>query len=322
MRARVSAAQKLVWLTAGPTLNPTKYLPAVVDAVGTNQKRAAMLGTALAEQSTRTRNAAKLPVKPMATLIDLLGPQTTPDWGPAGAARDIDTRSDLVRGMVSQLASSTSREAGAALEYLRRRPQLANWKAQLDGALHDHTRVARAANFVHPSAEQIGNTLGNEQPANAQDLVSLTADMIADLQKHLRHGDINGLVQFWRSADDGELVPRSENECRDVLLQMLRQPLLQRQVQLEKESHAAHNTRADLRASTIVGDERVVVPIEIKKDNNRDVFTAWRDQLSDQYAQDPTPTTPACTWCCGSARVLARPPRARGLPTPTRCSMH
>lgn len=286
-RATASAAQRLAWLAAGLTLNPTRYLPAVVDAVGANQRRAAMLGTALAEQSTRTRNVAKLPVKPVATLIDLLGPQTTPDRGPAGRVRDIDTRSDLVRGMVSQLASSSSREAGAALEYLRGRPLLANWKTHLDGALHDHRRVARAATFVHPSAAQIGNTLGNKQPANARDLVSLIADVIADLQEVLRHGDINGLVQFWRPAEDGNLVPRSENECRDVLLQMLRQQLLKRQVQLEKEAHAAHDTRADLRASAIVGGERVVVPIEIKKDNNRDVFSAWRDQLSDQYAQDP-----------------------------------
>lgn len=286
-RASVSAAQKLAWLAAGLTLNPPKYLPAVVDTVGSNQKRAAMLGTALAEQSTRTRNAVKLPVKPMATLIDLLGPQTTPERALDRVVRSIDTRSDLVRGMVSQLASSTSREAGAALEYLRGRPLLANWKTHLDGALHDHTRVARAANFVHPSAEQIGNTLGNKRPANAQDLASLAEDVISSLQKHLRYGDINGLVQFWRPADDGSLVPRGENECRDVLLQMLRQPLLEHQVQLEKESYAAHDTRADLRASAVVGDERIVVPIEIKKDNNRDVFTAWRDQLVDRYAQDP-----------------------------------
>ncbi len=286
-RTSMSAGQKLVWLVAGLGLDPSKYLAMVVDMVGTNQKRAGMLATALTEQSTRAKNATKLPLGPIATIVDLLGPHATPEREHIGAVREIDSRSDLVRGLISQLGSSSSPEARAALQHLRGRPLLVQWKDHLDGALHDHTRIARAANFVHPGVAQIGNTLANASPANPQDLASLTADFIRDLQRHLHHGDSNGLVQFWRPSDGGSLVPRSENECRDVLLQMLRAKLLQRQVQLEPETHAARGKRADLRASTLVGDQRVVVAIEIKKDNNREVFTAWREQLGEHYAKDP-----------------------------------
>jgi len=51
-------------------------------------------------------------------------------------------------------------------------------------------------------------------------------------------------------------------------------------VQIEKESYAAADKRADLQASTIADGRRIIVPIEVKKDDHPEVWTAWRDQVA------------------------------------------
>lgn len=286
-RTSMAAAQRVCWLATGLSINPSKYLAAVVQAVGKNEKLAGALGSALSDQSTRSKNTSRLPVEPMATLVELLGPQTTPDWGIGGVVRDMDTRSDLVRGLVSQLASSTAPQAGVALRQLRIQPQLAHWKTHLDGALHDHVRVVRASSFVHASPEQVGNTLGNKRPSNVQDLVALVTDALTDLQEHIRHDNADMLNMFWRPDNDGTSVPRVENECRDVLLPLLRPELLKHDLLVDKEMVAANSKRADLRVSAVIDGKPVVLPVEIKKDNHRELYTAWRDQLARLYATDP-----------------------------------
>lgn len=72
-----------------------------------------------------------------------------------------------------------------------------------------------------------------------------------------------------------------------MLLDKLRLKLLPLSVQTEKEASAANDTRADLRVSTLVAGRRVVVPIEIKKENHPSLWTAWHDQLDGRYATDP-----------------------------------
>lgn len=283
----ISAAQRISWLVGGLNVEPHTYLPALVKTVGKNQVRAAQLGIAVSDQSNKTNIAEKLPTEPVAKLVELLGPTASPDWPHIRGATDFDTRGGLVSGMISQLASSSSHDAGEALVALRKLPLLKQWKNQLDGALHDHTRILRAARFVHPLPEQVATTLSNQNPANSLDLASLTTDVFVVLGKHVRHGDSNGLKLFWGFSEGDAGVPRSENECRDVLLEFLRPRLLPKKVQVEKEAHAANEKRADLRVSAVIEGNRIVVPIELKKDSHRDLWTAWRHQLDALYANDP-----------------------------------
>ena len=68
---------------------------------------------------------------------------------------------------------------------------------------------------------------------------------------------------------------------------LLRDRLINMSVQLEKEASAQQDTRADLRVSAVINHRRVVVPIEIKKENHDQIWLAWRDQLEGRYVTDP-----------------------------------
>ena len=163
-------------------------------------------------------------------------------------------------------------------------PELKPWATALDSARAEHTRSLRAARFGHVTARAVALTLSNLEPANASDLAALVCDHLQALGSHLRGDETNSIGLFWR---DDRCTPKIENDCRDVLLGLLRPRLLWLSVQTEKEASAANDTRADLRASTIADGCRVVVPIEIKKEDHRAVWTAWRDQLDGRYTTDP-----------------------------------
>lgn len=76
--------------------------------------------------------------------------------------------------------------------------------------------------------------------------------------------------------------PKHEDSCRDALLSLLR-PRLPRGVKAWPEGRYADDRRADLRLA--YGD--VAVPVEIKKNAHRQVWSAaWR-QLAPKYATDP-----------------------------------
>jgi hypothetical protein len=92
---------------------------------------------------------------------------------------------------------------------------------------------------------------------------------------------------FWRETDDGTWTPQVENTCRDRLMEMLRTPLAQRSVLIRPEDQHANATRADLGLwGWLEGKGQTFrVPIEAKREDHRDVWSAWSDQL-EGYAAD------------------------------------
>jgi hypothetical protein len=141
----------------------------------------------------------------------------------------------------------------------------------------------RDATFRQASVQEIANVLANKSPANSRDLAALVLDHLRDVEARLRGDDTNGLRLFRR--DDGR-TPKTENECRDILLDRMRSRLLDIEVNLEKEGQAVHDTRADLRAESFQSGRRLAVPIEIKKEDHRELWSAWRTQLR-SYVLDP-----------------------------------
>ena len=98
------------------------------------------------------------------------------------------------------------------------------------------------------------------------------------------HGEDTNLLRLFRRDD--RKTPKIENQCRDIILDHMRDRLLGLGVHLEKEGQAAHDTRADMRLEFIQANRRIAVPIEIKKEDNRELWSAWRTQLR-TYTRDP-----------------------------------
>ena len=120
-------------------------------------------------------------------------------------------------------------------------------------------------------------------PANAGDLAALLVDRLNELGDRLRTESTDGWSGFWNHDWYGRPTdPKPENSCRKML-QLLLKPLLPPAVDLSGEGSYANNTRADLRV-VFSGFE---VPVEIKRSQHRQLWSAARDQLIGKYTGVP-----------------------------------
>ena len=284
----LDAGQRIAWLVAALNSDGHGRLQELVDFVGSSQSRAAHLAQALSDQSGRPLGAPPLPIRPLARLIELLAPHASPQWPTgAGSVSDADRRRDLVQTFLNQLAASPDPLAGEELARLREMPALRPWLLSVDAARFDHARVIRAASFRHAGASQVASVLANRAPANPKDLAALLAERLREVEERLRGAESSALRLFWLEPASSAAKPRIENECRDILLDRLHEPLLRIGVQIDREASAAFDTRADMRASAIVDGVQIRVPIEVKRENHRHLWTAWREQLDRLYTIDP-----------------------------------
>ncbi len=283
----IDAAQRICWLVAGLPYHEDAALR-LVDAVGKSERRAVALGIALHEQGTLGRALKRLQAATLSRLIEMLAPITQPaltlgaHWvGPT------DERGDTVRALVNLLASDPEPAAAAELQRLIDLPHLKPWREHLRLSVLSQQGVAREAYYVHPTAEAAALTLANRAPANRADLMALTLDHLRDIERHLRGADTFALRLFWKAGIDGTPSPTDENDCRDLLLERLRDRLTPLNVGVVPERLAADDKRADLRVEFIVDSQHLAIPVEIKKEDNRALWLAWRDQLAALSAVDP-----------------------------------
>ena len=280
----LDAAQRIAYLVAGLDVDGESCSRSLLKFVGASESRAAQVGQALEWQGGRKKSTAPLPVSVAGRLIELIAPYAYPER-PTGFHRvgEADHRRDWVQYFINQLASAASADAANEIARLVALPQLARWKLALEGAAFDQAHAMRDATFQQASLQEVAHVLANQAPANTRDLAALVLDHLRDIEIGLRGDDTNGLRLFRR--DDGK-TPKSENECRDVLLDRMRSRLLALGINLEKEGQAAQDTRADMRAESSQAGRRFAVPIEIKKENHRELWSAWRTQLR-SYTRDP-----------------------------------
>ena len=280
----LDVAQRIAYLVAGLAMDGEGCSRRLLKLVGASESRAAHLGRALDWQGERTKNAVPLPVQATGRLVELIAPHAPPER-PTGfhMVGDAEHRRDWASHLVNQLASATSAEAAGEIARLMGSRKLARWKLTLQSAAFDQSRAMRDATFRQASVENVANVLANKAPANPRDLAALILDHLRNVEAHLHGDDTNGLLLFRR---DDRRTPKTENECRDILLYRMRDRLLDLGVSLEKEGQAAHDSRADLRAVSLQEGRQLAVPIEIKKEDHRELWTAWRTQLR-TYTLDP-----------------------------------
>lgn len=280
----LSAAQRLAWLVADLPYR-SKAVEDLAALVGHNERRAVVLGTALHEQGTLSRVMQRLKPHSVQRLIEVLGPITPRDsWQRDGIVTVANHRGDTVRALFAELASNPSAEARAALVNLEKAPGLAAWGDTLQYSLRTQQATAREAGFKAASPQQVADVLANQAPANSADLKALAVQHLQDMLAAWRHVDTFALKAFW--CDKG-LASQPENECRNLLLGRLRERLATLGILVTPERTTAQDKRADLCVEFVRDAQRVALPIEIKKADNRQLWTAWRDQLQRQYAKDP-----------------------------------
>ena len=283
----IDATQRICWLVADLPYG-ADAVQRLVEAVGKSERRTVALGIALHEQGSLGRAIKRVLAAPLSRLIEMLAPISKPEWPlEAYSVTPTHQRGDTVRALIDRLAGDPLPAAAAELQRLIDLPRLKPWREHLRYSVLSQQSVAREAYYVHPSPEAAALTLANRAPANRADLMALTLDHLRDIERHLRGADTFALRLYWKVGVDGAMSPKDENDCRDLLLERLRDRLAPLGVHVVPERRAADDKRADLRVEFTATGQLLAMPIEIKKENNVSLWLAWRDQLQALYAIDP-----------------------------------
>ena len=188
--------------------------------------------------------------------------------------------SDLVHKLIQRLAASPDPVASNALESLHADTALSRWRDVLAQAKDAQRVIRRDAGYRHPEIDQVCRTLDGGAPANAGDLAALVRDRLCELAVKIRTGNTDDWRQYW---NEQPRTPRHENFCRDALLSDLRERLPDG-VDAQPEGQYARDRRADIRVSC----RDFQVPVEVKKNGHRNLWSAMKNQLIKQYANDPS----------------------------------
>ena len=287
----MDAAQRVYWLCAGALAAPESFGERLRRTfTGRSHERRVRHAAEFLSQA-EPRLIERLDVPTLEFLITALGDTYRPygwsetdDVSANSRGPEYSYTSLVVNAFITTISLKPSREATEAIERLSADTTLRPWRLKLRDAASRQREVRRETNFSHPTVEQVLATLDNQRPANAADLAALTADVLADLARDIRDGDTSGWRQYWNLGPyEHPAEPRPENACRDTLLSALKTKLQRHGIDARPEVIHADGKKADIGVS--IGS--ISVPMEAKRSDSRDLWTALRNQLIAKYTRDP-----------------------------------
>lgn len=285
---RVRGEARTLWLTVAALLSPDDYASKLDRKMCSSVKGAwAAQGILIAGAGTLMNGPKSVPQLQMSISIlgkffnnvpHSLGERTVRNSGVEDTARSI-------RGLIDSLAGLATKKAALAFETLIADPALHEWHDHLRHDQAIQVKNMRDAHFDRPSAQDVCTLLAGGAPASMEDFQALAVDILDDIAADIRGGNDNKWKSFWILAKAGKMDgPKTENDSRDAMLPWILPYLTSRGITIEPEASAADQKRVDIRL-THAGTG--TLPIEIKRDENTDLWTAMKDQLLERYANDP-----------------------------------
>ena len=283
-RKSLTIAQRAHWLASGLVVSPEAYKDVLQDFAQDSETRAWHLAGFFCERDDRRVPVHELGISGWELLIGLIGRHVDPDQQfESGWVTLAAKASRFVHDLIQHLAASPAREASAALDRLLDDKTLSRWQGVLLPARDAQRVIHRDAGYRHPDVEQVCRTLNGDAPANAADLAALVMDYLCELAEKIRTGNTDDWRQYWNENDQGKPgTPKREDTCRDALLSDL-QERLPAGIDAQPEGQYARDKRADMRVSC----RDFQIPVEVKKNGHRDLWSAMQDQLIRRYTIDP-----------------------------------
>lgn len=282
----LSATQRMAWLLVATRSAPRQRLRELAALVEHHVGRRRRLMRMLDDQHADGIGVA-LSFPAAARLARLLLPH-------------IDTRDETRTGLVvHDPARAVSRRLLHVLETaddvsaddewasLLTDPRLAPWRETL--GYHDQLRRRRRRNAQHqwPTSEHVMKALEGQARLNARDMATVFCAMLDQVERDLRDREGNRLEVFWHDPGaQRRRKPRDEITCLDRLLPCLESMLSPIGIALAPEVEHASRRRADMGLWFKDRAAAWRLPVEIKCENHREVWTAWEHQLAD-YARHP-----------------------------------
>ena len=206
---------------------------------------------------------------------------------PEGAETDgeqMDETEMFLTGLITKMSTNPDRLAGDALQRLATDPALALFQPLIKSCLSAQRELNRQARYERPSWEATCTALLGGAPASIEDLMALFRADLIDAGNDVRNSNTDKYRAYWNTTRFGVEAPRDEEYCRDRLVDYLRDRLAKMNCRPEPEGHMAQDKRADI---AVYGPGSLKLPVEVKRDTNRDLWTAPMGQLDRQYARDP-----------------------------------
>ena len=278
-RASMNDTQRVHWLAAGFALEPKTYQDELNCFVEGREKRVRHLAQFFCQNQVPSSWFEELGTAGLECFIRLVGRYVGPElmheqgWGtPVTQASHLIY--DLIQG---GLARSPEQEASKALDSLIEDTGVARWHGILSRSQDTQRVIRRDAEFRHPTIEQVYQTLKDGTPANAGDLAALMMDRLDKIAGQISTNNANYWRPYWNEDPKTQKPtdPKHENSCRDAMVHDLRLFF----PNAEPEVQYADSKRADMR----VAYENFHVPVEIKKNSHRNLWSALRNQLIERY---------------------------------------
>ncbi|MDE2999135.1 MAG: hypothetical protein OXU79_08665 [Gemmatimonadota bacterium] len=294
-RKSMNDAQRVHWLSAAVVVSPATYVNPLMDFVQGRENRIRyMVGffPFVSSDAGLSLTNIELDVAVLEVLVLLVGAFYGPDqtWyeesdNEEGVLVEPEMQAALlVDILIRRLAGRSDNDASAALNRLLGDPTLSAWHDRLSRARDSQCVIQRDASFRHPEPERVCRTLNGGSPANAADLAGLLVDRMDEIGRTIRDGNTSDWRQYWeKPADEDRRKPKHEELCRDAFLSDLKYRSTPLVIDAQPEGRYADDKRADIRAYF----EGFNVPVEIKRNNHPDLWTAIRTQLIAKYTREP-----------------------------------
>ena len=297
-RRGMDVAQRVYWLAAGSFVAPEKFLPRLIDFLsGEGETTILHVVDFLVPDTTPLPNQ-DWPTGHLAGLVRAVGARLHSPWddlpdttdhfmGGDGFASGIKAES-LVTGWVKTLVDRVDEDSTAALTDLANDPALAKWRGRLLRARDEQAERRRAATRKPPTVAEVREALRGGPPGSAADLAALVADRLHQLARRIRDGNTDAWMFYWhRDLNDPKgrsvTTPSPEDACRKVVVFGLEPLLDPHDVVPTQDEQVAEEKRPDI----VAHHHPHAVPIEIKKSDSKDLWTAAADQLRTRYCRDP-----------------------------------
>ena len=288
----MNAGQRVRWLGTGLICSPGKYREPTVEFLDGKERLVRHLAKfCVRGANSWNRNHGSRPSpyedldsKTLEIIIRTLGGCFSPveTKGFSYATDEIHVSEFLIR-IINYLASKPDRSATEALESLAGDVSVIRWHACLSQNLDSQRIIRRDTEYRHPTLQQACKVLQRGPPANPGDLTALTVDRIRNIATGIRTQNTNEWRLFWNEVSHGKPgEPKVENSCRDALLALLK-PHLPHPVSAQPESQHANQNRSDIAVSA----PGFQIPIEAKRNTDRELWSAVQKQLIAKYAVDP-----------------------------------
>lgn len=279
----IDAAQRVHWLAAQTILDPKNHETTLWQYIGKSEIRANIVSDFFRKLRTGNTSEYTLQSRTLGKIIEIVAPHAEMTRR-NGVITDAMERGDQIRGMITELSMQSTLDAAQELGRLRLLPALKKLQFALDYAIHAQQIAMREENFQFLDAPEVARILEGAAPANTADMTALTLDLLDDIAEEIRGANDDGYKAFWNIKSGKPDTQRDENTCRDTLLARLRPKVEALGINIDPEADRSGDKRADL---CLTYRNQFVLPIEIKRDSNIQLWTAIKTQLIDQYTREP-----------------------------------